>query len=667
MTDLSVIIVNYNVKELLEQCINSIITSGKNLKIEIIVVDNNSFDGSVEYLKAKFPDQPTLKFISNTTNVGFAKANNIGVKDSAGKYVLILNPDTVLQEDTLEKCISFYENGKDMGALTCKLLLPNGRLDLACRRSFPTPSVALYRMLGLSKLFPGSKTFGKYNLTYLDEDKTYEVDAIVGAFMLIKRDIYDKVGGFDEDYFMYGEDLDLCYRIKKAGYKIFYFSDTSIIHYKGESTKKSSISYVNNFYGAMQIFVKKNMHANFWLINLMIDLSIYYRSFISYFKRFLAAFYPVFLDLIFIVLAMIIAIKQRFEQFPLEAYTTVILIYCAIWLITLAFSGSYSRLNKLSFVKPLNGILVGFFVNSAFTYFFNEFAFSRAVVIRTAFYAFVLIAFWRLVLKIVNYSKRKNILSTEAKTLIVGKNDESETFVNKLRKRIDSEYDVVGYISTNGGTGKEFVGNLNNLSDVIAANKVKNILFAKNELSNQQILDFMWKLRKYNLNFKILSADNDILLGKTALDKIDEIYLMQIEYNINRKINIFVKRLFDLFFGVLSLFTIYPVSLIAVKMIKKGGEGAKFFNKLLLIPSVVTGKYSFVGRATWDASAYGKEYLGKNGLTGLAQINFYRNLSSDEFEYYNYYYAKNQSLSLDIEIILKTVSLFLFKRNLPRL
>ena len=195
MTDLSVIIVNYNVKELLEQCINSIITSGKNLKIEIIVVDNNSFDGSVEYLKAKFPDQPTLKFISNTTNVGFAKANNIGVKDSAGKYVLILNPDTVLQEDTLEKCISFYENGKDMGALTCKLLLPNGRLDLACRRSFPTPSVALYRMLGLSKLFPGSKTFGKYNLTYLDEDKTYEVDAIVGAFMLIKRDIYDKVGG----------------------------------------------------------------------------------------------------------------------------------------------------------------------------------------------------------------------------------------------------------------------------------------------------------------------------------------------------------------------------------------------------------------------------------------------------------------------------------------
>ncbi len=667
MTDISVIIVNYNVKELLEQCIKSIITSGNNLNIEIIVVDNNSFDGSVEYLEARFPHYPPLKVISNKTNLGFAKANNIGVRESKGKYVLILNPDTVLQEDTLKKCISAYENNTEIGALTCKLVLPNGKLDLACRRSFPTPSVALSRMLGLSKLFPRSRTFGRYNLTYLDEDSSYDVDAIVGAFMLIRRDIYEKVNGFDEDYFMYGEDLDLCYRIRKAGYRVYYYSGTSIIHYKGESTKKSSVSYVNNFYGAMQIFVRKNMSANFWLVNFMIDLSIYYRSFVSYSKRFLIAFYPVLLDLLFIILAMLFAIKQRFEQFPLEAYTLVVIIYSLVWLITLGFSGAYYRANKLSFVKPLNGILVGFFVNSAFTYFFNEYAFSRAVVIRTAFYAFILIALWRLALKLINYSKRKNILSNEAKTLIIGKNEESEAFVNKLRKRIDAEYDLVGYISTSGGKGGDIVGNLNNLPDVIIASKVKNILFAKNELSNQQILDFMWKLRKYNLNFQILSGDSDILLGKKSLDKIDEIYLMQIEYNINRKFNIFVKRLFDLAFGIVTLFTLYPFSLIAVMLSKKGGEGAKFLNKLSQLPSVVSGKYSFVGRATWDTSVYGKEYLGKNGLTGLVQINFYKNLSADEMDYYNYYYAKNQSLSLDIEIILKTASLFLFKRNLPRL
>ena len=275
MIDISVIIVNYNVKELLEQCVKSIFSASSNLKVEVIVVDNNSFDGSVEFLKQKFPGNAQLKIIESPINLGFAKANNLGAKEAKGEYLLILNPDTILQEDTLERSLEFYKANKEIGALTCKLILPNGKLDLACRRSFPTPSVAVYRILGLSRIFPKSKLFGKYNLTYLDENDTYEVDAIVGAYMLIKKDIYEKVKGFDEDYFMYGEDLDLCFRIKKAGYKIYYYPETSIIHYKGESTKKSSISYVNNFYGAMQVFVKKNLNTSFWLMNFLIKLSIF--------------------------------------------------------------------------------------------------------------------------------------------------------------------------------------------------------------------------------------------------------------------------------------------------------------------------------------------------------------------------------------------------------
>ncbi len=666
MKDISVIIVNYNVKELLEHCISSILTASKKLDIEIIVVDNNSYDGSVGYIRSKFAHFENIKIIDSPVNLGFAKANNLGVREASGMYLLILNPDTVLQEDTLEKTMQFYESDPKMGAVTCKLILPNGKLDLACRRSYPTPSVAVYRILGLSRLFPKSRLFGRYNLTYLDEDQTYEVDALVGAFMFIKKEIFNEVKGFDEDYFMYGEDLDLCFKIKKAGYKIMYFAGTSIIHYKGESTKKSSVSYVNNFYGAMQIFVKKNLKTKFWLMDLLIKFSITYRAFISYLKRFFVSYFMIFLDAVALVVGMLIAIRQRFEVFPMEAYTVVIIVYTVIWIITLIVSGSYSRINRYSLIKPLNGILIGFFIISSFTYFFNEYAFSRVVVLRTAFNGFILIMLWRLAAKVVSYAKSKGIFRTSP-TLIVGKNVETEKFISKLKTRVDSEYEFIGYISADKHHRNGFIGNLNNLGDIIIASKVKNVIFAKGELTNQAILDLMWTLRKDNINFKILSGDSDIILGKSAIDKIDDIYLMQIEYNINKKFNIFVKRLFDLSFGLICLILVYPIGLFANLFVKKDSKGSKFVNKLTMIPSVISGKFSFVGRATWDKSAFGKQYLGKKGLTGLVQINYYKNLGQEEVEYFNYYYAKNQSLALDLEILLKTISLFLFRKNVQYL
>ncbi len=666
MIDISVIIVNYNVRDLLEQCINSIIKASKNLKVEIIVVDNNSYDGSVELLRSKFSSNSSIRIIECQVNLGFAKANNLGAKEARGEYFLILNPDTILQEDTLEKSLEFYKSNPKIGALTCKLILPSGKLDLACRRSFPTPSVAVYRILGLSRIFRRSRTFGKYNLTFLSEDETYEVDSIVGAFMFMRKSIYDSLNGFDEDYFMYGEDLDLCYRIKQAGYKNYYFHETSIIHYKGESTKKSSLSYVSNFYGAMQIFVKKNLKTRFWLMDILIKMSIFYRSAFSYFKRFVASYYPFLLDLAFIVIGMILAIYLRFEFFPLEAYSVVIFVYTAVWMITLVLSGSYGEENKLSLVKPFYGILIGFFINSSFTYFFNEYAFSRAVVLRTVFNAYLFIAGWRLISKIVNYSKNKSIFRS-AKTLIIGKNDDTERFLSKIKTRVDSEYDLIGHISPGVNHEKGYVGNLNNLKDIVAAKKVKNIIFAKNELTNQLILDLMWNLKNYNVNFKILSEDNELILGKSPLDKIEDIYLIQIEYNINKKINIFVKRIVDIVIGFASLLTLYPLAILAARVLRLDERSTKFLKKVRLIPSVITGEYSMVGRATWDTSSYGKQFLGKKGLTGLVQINFYKNLSADEIEYFNYYYAKNQSITLDIEILLKTISLFLFKKNIPEL
>jgi len=228
MTDISIIIVNYNVKDLVDNCISSVYkaSSGK-YAIEIFFVDNYSVDGSFEFISSKYPDVICIK---NSQNLGFSKANNIALKKAKGNYILILNPDTVLEEGTFDKIINFIESNENVGAVTSKLILGNGELDKACKRSFPTLSAAFPRIVGLSALFPNSKVFGKYNLTYLDENKTHEVDSICGAFMFIPKKVLDETGCFDEDYFMYGEDIDLCYRIKKEGYKILNIPSIASIH-----------------------------------------------------------------------------------------------------------------------------------------------------------------------------------------------------------------------------------------------------------------------------------------------------------------------------------------------------------------------------------------------------------------------------------------------------
>jgi GT2 family glycosyltransferase len=205
-------------------------------------------------LQHKFPK---AIIIQNKENIGFAKANNQGIKIANGKYILLLNPDTILQEDTLQKCLDAMENNSKIGALGVKMLDGAGNFLPESKRGFPTPFVAFSKMIGLAKLFPKSKLFGKYHLSYLDENKNHEVEVLSGAFMMLRKEILSEVGNLDETYFMYGEDIDLSYQIIKSGYQNYYLSDTSIVHFKGESTKKGSLNYIKLFYGAMLIFAKK--------------------------------------------------------------------------------------------------------------------------------------------------------------------------------------------------------------------------------------------------------------------------------------------------------------------------------------------------------------------------------------------------------------------------
>ena len=221
---------------------------------QILVVDNNSTDGSVEYLEARFP---SVQFISNNENTGFARANNQALKLATGKYILFLNPDTILPEDFFTKCLSFMDTNPGVGATGVQMIDRTGKFLKESKRGFPTPSAAFYKLSGLTSLFPKSKVFAQYYLGHIDENTNHEIEALSGACMLVRKEVIDKTGGFDERFFMYAEDIDLSFRIRQAGYKNFYLADTTIIHFKGESTTKDR-RYVKFFYRAMAQFVEKH-------------------------------------------------------------------------------------------------------------------------------------------------------------------------------------------------------------------------------------------------------------------------------------------------------------------------------------------------------------------------------------------------------------------------
>ena len=282
---LSVIIVNFNVKYFLEQCLCSVLKACENIEAEIFVVDNKSTDGSREYLEEGFPG---VTFKWQQFNEGFAKANNIALREARGEYVLFLNPDTIVPEDCFEKCFGFFEKDHRCAALGVHMLDGSGRFLKESKRSFPSVRTSFFKMTGFTALFPSSKLFAKYYAGHLPEDSNNEVDVLAGAFMMLSKNAIEKVKGFDEDFFMYGEDIDLSYRVQKAGLKNFYFAGTSIIHFKGESTQKNSYSYINTFYKAMELFVAKHYKKNkgvFLCMNLAIRSGRFVAAARLFFKK----------------------------------------------------------------------------------------------------------------------------------------------------------------------------------------------------------------------------------------------------------------------------------------------------------------------------------------------------------------------------------------------
>ena len=652
--DLSIIIVNYNVKEFLQNLLNSIDKASSNISKEIIVIDNASDDGSVEVIKEKFP---SIKLIENKINVGFGRANNQGLEIAKGKFILFINPDCIVSEDTFDKMVSFFDSHPECGLAGCKILNSDGTLQLACRRSFPGPWTSFTKVTGLSNLFSKSRIFARYNLTFLDENKTYEVDAVSGSFMMVRKEVYEKVGGFDEQFFMYGEDLDLCYRIQKSGFKVFYVHTTQIIHYKGESTKRSNLDETKLFYDAMHIFVKKHL-SSFPLVEIILRTAIGFRKLFAFLGKRKLSLYTALIDFIFFNLSLFAAEKlyksiTDWVGFDPQAYLVIYTVPALIHIFVSALSGVY-RKDEVSVLRNFGAIIISFLIVTSTTFFFKQYAFSRAVVLIAYILFLIISTFFRISLKLFFKVGIKLDGAINRRTVIVGTDDEAVLLAEKIKLQKSDVHSFIGLIGkTHSDIGKQVndfkvVGSIGNIKNVFSENKINEVIFSSEEISYADMMSIVSASKNNNVDFKIVGSDMNFVVGKSSVYMLDDIPLVEVNYNISSPVVRTIKVIFDYVLSFSALISIYPLIYFLTKV---SGKETDFRKLILSVPSVISGKNSLVGpKKTFQIE---NTNLGKAGLTGLWYID--EGTFSDS-EKLDFYYVKNQNIWLDLEILGKTLN-----------
>ncbi|MFA3784123.1 glycosyltransferase [Melioribacteraceae bacterium 4301-Me] len=662
MIDLSIIIVNYNVKEFLLNLLDSIKKASVNLSIEIIIVDNASDDGSVELVKEKFPE---VDFIVNKKNIGFGAANNLALAKARGKYFLLINPDTIVKEDTLYKMLIFFENNPQAGIAGCKVLNPDGSLQLACRRGFPGPWTSFTKVMGLSKLFPKSKLFARYNLTYLDENQTYEVDAISGAFMMMRREVYEKIGGFDTQFFMYGEDLDLCYRAQSAGFKVYYVHSTEIIHYKGESTKRSNIDETKYFYDAMHMFVRKHLATSFF-VESMLRLAIIFRKFFAFLNIYKLPIASMCFDLILFTTSVYISEKiykpGHWTGFPHYVIPWIYFVPSLFQVIISGLTGTYNK-TSLSVLKTVLSLFYGLVILSSLTFFFKQFAFSRAVILITYGIVFILFSSWRIIFKVIF---KVGLISETRKinTLIVGAGEKSIKLAQKLKSNLSKLYNIVGLVSLSrkeiGETHGSYkvIGALENIKKIISDKKIDLVIFSSEQLTFNQMFGVVSECQGLTVDFLVAGKEIDYLVGKSSVLMLDDIPLLRIEYNISSFLHRFIKSLFDFVFSFFILLFVYPFIYLFCLITKRRSN---FTNFVLQVPLVILRKKSLVGPK--ENSYHNGLYVGLPGLTGLWFTELVDSNDSEELKKLDVFYAKNYNIWLDLEILGRTFSKMILGRR----
>lgn len=580
---LSVVIVNYNVEYFLEQCLNAAFKAMEGIPGEVFVVDNNSIDHSVEIVNEKFPQ---VQLIANKENTGFSKANNQAMRIAKGEYILLLNPDTVVEEDTFTKCIAFMDDHPDAGGLGVRMIDGKGNFLPESKRGLPTPSVAFYKIFGLSRIFPRSKRFGRYHLGYLGEFETNEIEILSGAYMFMRKAALDQVGLLDEAFFMYGEDIDLSYRIVKGGYKNYYFPETQIIHYKGESTKKSSINYVFVFYRAMIIFAKKhfsNKHAR--TFSFLINLAIYFRAGLAILNRFIKkSALPVF-DFVAVLLSlfgMAYLWGKEANPFPKEVLRIDLPIYAFLWCVNVYLAGGYDRPIKI--FNLLKGVATGTaIILILYALLPKELQFSRLFIVlgTLGIVGYYLIS--RLLLHLTLKGKF-DLGGIRKKTFAIIGSEEERKRVEQILKSSVHKIQSLHYISPEGIKEENVSGSVNQLDQIVHIHNIDEIIFCARDNSAETIIHWMSKIASDELEFKIAQPDSLHLIGSNSIDTSGDLYFFQID-KISSPANKRNKRLFDLAAASLLLLTV-PINIWWVNNKKQ------FIWNLL---TVLFGKRTFVG------------------------------------------------------------------------
>ncbi len=643
---LSIIIVNYNVKHFLEQCLISVFKAVTNINAEVFVVDNNSVDGSCTMVKERFSN---VKLIENSENHGFSYANNQALKQATGQYILLLNPDTVVEEDSFEKCIQFMDKNPDTGGLTVKMIDGKGNFLPESKRALPTPIVSFYKIFGLAGLFPKSKKFARYYLGHLNNDEINEIEILPGSYMFLRKETLEKTGYLDEDYFMYGEDIDLSYKITKAGYKNYYYPETTIIHYKGESTKKGSLNYVFIFYNAMIIFARKHFSdKNARAFSILINIAIYFRALIAILSRFIKkAFIPVIdIAAIFFSYYIVKPIWENYKfqgdgHYPSEFLHIAVPSYILIWVLSIWFNGGYSK--QIKIIQLIKANVIGtLIILILYALLPESLRFSRALIIIGAVITLFVTSLNRVLAHFINFLPQKFKRNKKLRIVIVGLINEISRVENIITEA-EIKPHIIGKVAPSAQLQSDYhFGSVNQLEEIIQIHKIDEIVFCAKDIPSNQIISTMLKLSIFNIDYKIAQPDTLYIIGSNSIETAGELYTIELN-SISKISNIRNKRFFDI---ITSLFILIfsPLILLFLKT---------SFKPINNSVNVLLGCKTWVGYyKKSDVNTTNLPKI-KEGILTPLDLGSKKELTESFIYNSNLVYAKNYTFWNDLNILLK--------------
>ncbi len=643
---ISIIIVNYNVRYFLEQCLLSVEKAVRHLDAEVFVVDNNSVDGSVEMVSTRFT---WVKVIANKENTGFSKANNQAMHVANGEYFLLLNPDTLVEEDTFQKVIQFMDEHPDAGGLGVKMVDGKGNFLPESKRGLTTPEVAFYKIFGISKLFPRSARFNKYYLGNLSNDEVNEVDILSGAFMLMRKKALDKVGLLDEAFFMYGEDIDLSWRIIQGGWKNYYFPLTRIIHYKGESTKKGSLNYVFVFYNAMVIFAKKHFsEKNARLFSFFINMAIWLRAAVAIVSRFFKTIFLPLLD-VTTILAGLFLVKNQYAIYQNKIYDDQLVTYAfgsyvLIWCVNTWFAGGYDKpIKPLKIIRPV--VIGSAFILIAYSLLPESMRFSRAMILFGNGVALVSMFLIRVAYNIIANGRSGLEKTSGRRFALVGSNEE----INRVKTILVQTNYEVGFmvqVSPSLTINPGDVGHMHQLDEIVRVHNIDQVVFCARDVSSSDIISTMSAIEEKNVEFKIAPPESLYIIGSNSIETTGDVFMLDVN-SVSLTRNKRAKRLFDVAMSLLFL-PLLPVLIFLVK--KPAGLFANIF-------SVFTGKKSWVGYCAEVHSsqeiklASAKLPKLKSGVLNPLSVYPASARTAENIQKLNVVYAKDYRFSNDLSIV----------------